>query len=147
MLDWDEILNEPTDETYHPHIIESAYSGKYIEATTYEGQTALHIASNLNLHGSIESLLNTGADINAMDIYGNTPLHNAIILQAVDVTKKLILSGANLFEVNHKGLKPFDYCDENNLCLPVYQRLYERKKIDYNKQLNDYITSKPKELL
>ena len=142
MIDWDEILNEPTDETYHPHIIKSAYSGKYIEATTYEGETALHIASNLNLHGSIEPLLNTGAHINAVDIYGNSSLHNAIIFNAIDAAKKLIVLGADLFAVNHKSLKPFDLCEENNLCLPLYERLLEKNKIDYNPTLNDYLKRK-----
>jgi len=142
MIDWDELLNEPTDETYHPHIIESAYSGKYIEATTYDGATALHIASNLNLHRSIQPLLNTGADIQSVDIHGNSPLHCAIQHQAFETAKELILQGADLFAVNHQSIKPFDLCDETNLCFPLYERLYEREKIDYNLRLNEHIKNK-----
>jgi ankyrin repeat protein len=135
------------DETYHPHIIESAYSGKYIQATTYEGQTALHIASNLNLHGSIQPLLNTGADINAVDMYGNSSLHNAIMFRSVDVAKKLIVLGADLFAVNHKSLKPFDLCEEDNLCTPLYARLLEKNKIDYNLNLNVYLKRKKTQIV
>ncbi len=145
MIDWEEILNEPNDETYHPHIIESAYSGKYVEATTYEGSTALHIASNLDLHDNIKSLIETGADINAKDMFGFTPLHKAIMGQSLKTAAKLIVLKADMYAVDSKGMKPFDYCDETNRCFTLYKQLYQKNKIDYNDYLNKLIVEKNSE--
>ena len=139
MIDWEEILSEPTDETYHPHIIESAYSGKYVEATTYEGSTSLHIASSLDLHDNIESLIDTGADINRKDMFGFTPLHKAIISQSMKSAAKLIVLKADLYATDSKAMKPFDYCDETNTCFTLYKQLFEANKIDYNANLNKII--------
>ena len=38
-------------------------------------QTALHLATNLNLPGIVEDLLLAGADVDLQDINGNTPFH------------------------------------------------------------------------
>lgn len=143
MIDWEEILSESNDETYHPHIIESAYSGKYIEATTYEGSTSLHIASNLDLHDNIKSLIDTGAItgaiIDAKDMFGQTALHKAIINLSMKSAAKLIVLGADMYATDIKACKPFDYCDKNNTCFTLYKQLFEANKIDYNENLNTII--------
>lgn len=81
-------------------------------------QTILHFAVNNNYYESIVILLENGAEVNAVDLYGITPLHllfkyghertfqkNALIT--------LLDNGANVNSVDHDGWKPFHYTYQN----------------------------------
>jgi uncharacterized protein len=51
-------------------------------------------------------LANEGADINALDSFGNTPLHTAVAWQADQTTKYLLLRGADVRLRNLSGNSP-----------------------------------------
>jgi ankyrin repeat protein len=75
-----------------------------------DGRTPLHTACrkqnrNLNL---LKSLLQDGADINAVDMWGNTPLHT-VVVHYKHVAKFLLDNGASVNARNKEGLTPLLY--------------------------------------
>lgn len=133
MIDFEALMAEPNDSsTYHPHIIESAYSGMWIDATTYQGSTPLHIASNLNLHKQIDSLLETGGNINCINYMGETPLHCAIQWDNMETAYKIITNDKQVvdFTITDKnGGVAFDYCEYDSKCYRLYDTLIKRNMI------------------
>lgn len=72
-------------------------------------QTVLHVAcesKDEDDHKSIEVLLRSGADINAQDRKGNTPLHMACQRINESVVETLLRSGADVSVVNDEGRTP-----------------------------------------
>lgn len=61
--------------------------GANIHQTTYRGQTALHLACMYHRERTVRLLLEHGADANALDNFGSTPMSmmNIEILPAVEV--------------------------------------------------------------
>ena len=75
-----------------------------IEARNSKGQTPLHGATN---HKIVKDLVAAGADINAFDKNGNTPLHVMIMAGAVPAVQLLLQAGANVTLKNsYKGDTP-----------------------------------------
>jgi ankyrin repeat protein len=75
-----------------------------------DGSTSFHIActkqnSNLDF---LKSLLQDGADINAVDKWGNTPLHS-VVKHYKHVVKFLLDSGASVNARNKDGQTPLLY--------------------------------------
>jgi ankyrin repeat protein len=69
--------------------------GAWIHARReYSGDTALHIAAANLRCGAIDELLKAGADPNAQNRAGRTPLHEAAFHCTPDVWNKLIEGGA-----------------------------------------------------
>ena len=64
-----------------------------LEAVDDKGRTDLHHAATLNLPGLATSLLHSGADVNAKDKDGLTPLHSASVGNAVEVRKFCCTAG------------------------------------------------------
>jgi ankyrin repeat protein len=63
---------------------------------SYNAETALHIAVERKLYTTMILLLEMGADVNAQDKYGNTPLHRAVKIQdASYLISILIENGAD----------------------------------------------------
>lgn len=58
-----------------------------LEAKNQEGQTAVHLASQMNKNNILEKLIVSGANVNCRDTQGFTPLH-----VCVEVTRFLISS-------------------------------------------------------
>ena len=54
----------------------------------------------------VELLLNSGAEVNAQDVDGNTPLHVAAANNGLGIVKVLIQRGANLHAKNKAGKSP-----------------------------------------
>ncbi len=67
------------------------------------GATALHWASSRR---AVKALLRAGADIEAVDDAGDTPLTYAVLSPSLDAIVELLLSGANPDAVNFEGLTP-----------------------------------------
>lgn len=131
-LDWDDILSQPNDEWYCPQILESAQSGIWVLDRFPDGNTALHVAANLNLHKNIDSLLQTGANINMTNSIGHTALFNAIIWDNLEFAYKLItnqMQPISLIHIDFDGKTAFDYCEHGSKCFELYETLVNKNKI------------------
>ena len=64
---------------------------------------ALHLAAKNGHLAIVKTLIRAGADLDAPDIYGNTPLQVAIINKKSEVAITLIKKGAKINEVNNQG--------------------------------------------
>ena len=100
-------------------------------------------------HERIQSLLDAGADVNACDWQGNTPLHQAIIACLPDgrysdidkVIEVLLEGGANANAQNNHGETPLDIVKRNkHLKKDAYCRLYE--VFESQKSINNLLDSK-----
>lgn len=77
------------------------------------GKTAI-ISAVENSKGSVELLINSGANINARDIYGNTPLLVAILKKDTATAALLLEKGANPNVKNNYGETPIMLAAKNN---------------------------------
>ncbi len=68
--------------------------------------TALHMAARRGNVDVIAALLECGADIEARDSVGDTPLRRAVNCNKVDAAKLLLASGADAHSIGSKGLTP-----------------------------------------
>jgi ankyrin repeat protein len=101
------------DKGEHPEVIQRLLSlGANPDIRNYKGKTALHCAAKAGFIRVIEVLLENGADVNAADHTGETPLFDAIRSTIKDGAKKiatvdaLLSSGADPNFENHKGITP-----------------------------------------
>jgi hypothetical protein len=70
--------------------------------------TELHQAAGINYTTRIQELIDGGADVNARDEYGNTPLHVAGLTVAGDAFRVLLEAGADPDAKNDIGNTPLD---------------------------------------
>ena len=78
-----------------------------------------------NLH-AVEILLDMGADINSLDIWGASPLHRAAAVASNPDTVELLLSrGARLDAVDTRGLTPLHMAAMSNVMPDVLQLLLD----------------------
>jgi ankyrin repeat protein len=68
--------------------------------------TALHMAARRGNVEIAEALLESGADIEAPDSLGETPLRRAVNCDKTDVAKLLLARGADMHSKGSKGLTP-----------------------------------------
>jgi hypothetical protein len=73
------------------------------------GRRPLNWAALRNNTAMLELLLDAGADINAKNLSGFTPVHHAVEGNAIDALKLLIAKGADLTLRNGAGLTPLDF--------------------------------------
>ena len=66
-------------------------------------QAALHIAATKGLVDMARVLLETGANVNALDADRNTPLHLAAKNGRLECARALLLAGASANALNAKG--------------------------------------------
>ena len=78
------------------------------------GNTALHYAAKYGMFEETAMLLACGADINAKNIYGETPLVEAVNARQAELEKLLILQGADVSELK-KREKATENCRELDL--------------------------------
>jgi ankyrin repeat protein len=77
-------------------------------------QTALHLASGNNLLETCKELIRRGADVNAIDANGNTPLYEAAGFGNAEICELLLLNGAmpSLSIKNRDGYTPLLEAEE-----------------------------------
>ncbi|KAK6506350.1 hypothetical protein TWF506_011266 [Arthrobotrys conoides] len=80
-----------------------------VEWRDKSGLTALSIAAKAGNDANINILLDSGADINAVDPLGNTPLHYASAYGHLKAMRTLMDRGANFDVRNREGWYPKDY--------------------------------------
>jgi len=66
-------------------------------------QTLLHIAARKNLLDCVKYLIENGADINALDRYSDTPLHDVAYMGHNSIIEYLLERGADKEHINHDG--------------------------------------------
>ena len=104
------------------------------------GSTALHIAAHYNNLIAIQKLLELGADINAVNIHGQTALHMAVIQGNLEIIK--ILRNTKIVADN-SGNTPVAYCRNNTdirkmLINPLYDILLQLSKGTFNEAEQNY---------
>jgi ankyrin repeat protein len=86
------------------------------QANTQEeenGDTALHLASfNRGDPHLAELLIRYGANIEARNNEGDTPLISAVLQQNVPFVEVLLQHGADMYAKNAEGRSPFDYANK-----------------------------------
>lgn len=81
------------------------YGGHIVNAKDDYGRTALHKASLYGRKDTVKALLDSGADVNAKDIDGETPLYKAVWNGgAVDVVELLLNYGADIDAKSRNGM-------------------------------------------
>lgn len=73
------------------------------------GNTALFGTVLISNREVMSELLASGANINAVNNHGNTPLHLAVNNRMADIIPLMVQKGANLNQMNHNGLTPLAY--------------------------------------
>jgi hypothetical protein len=107
--------------------------------------TPLHWACKLNNFSALKILLNF-YDINAKDIFGNTPLHYSVMNQNLIITNYLLSKGASPYITNISNLSPIDLSKGNEKILYLFNKFYKSKlKNIQNIQLKELILSNLKQ--
>jgi len=90
----------------------------------------IHLAMQTKNKNIIETLVNHNADLNVVDVFGDTPLNMAVKFNLFDITKLLLYKGAEQF-----------YSDKNVLFYPIETAINE-KKYDFVKLFLQYSHTK-----
>jgi len=107
--------------------------------------TPLHWACKLNNFAALKIFLNF-YDINAKDIFGNTPLHYSVMNQNLIITNYLLSKGASPYITNISNLSPIDLSKGNEKILHLFNKFYKSKlKNIQNIQLKELILSNLKQ--
>ena len=66
-----------------------------VKITNINGRTLLHHAAESGSWGCVDALIGHGADVNAVDNTGETPLHRAMSRRRLEASKVLLEAGAD----------------------------------------------------
>jgi len=85
-----------------------------INAQDADGKTALNIVTFYKADPSLaELLISYGANVNQPDTFNQTPLHNALAADAIDIAGQLLESGADIKFENDEGQTPLDLAQQD----------------------------------
>lgn len=88
---------------FNTSIDTSNHAGATVSTTN---KTGLHVcAEQGNIH-AVHHLLSYGADIDAIDEYGRTPLHYAVTNKHIDIVRLLVERGATTTIADINGANP-----------------------------------------
>lgn len=105
---------------------------------TYLHQIASNYIPEANLvQEYAKILIDNGADVNAKNIVGDTPLMVAISRNKKELLEILLENGASANEQNKNGETPYYLATVNLLSLPVYQQLKQYEAPDFEKKTKD----------
>ena len=80
-----------------------------VKAKDEAGYTPLHQAANIGSSALAQLLLDSGADINALNLQLNTPLHEAIRAKKLEVARLLVEKGADIQRQNINQKSPLHF--------------------------------------
>jgi hypothetical protein len=107
--------------------------------------TPLHWACKLNNFAALKILLNF-YDINAKDIFGNTPLHYSVMNQNLIITNYLLSKGASPYITNISNLSPIDLSKDNKKISQLFNKYHKNKQKNIqNIQLKELILANLKQ--
>jgi len=107
--------------------------------------TPLHWACKLNNFAALKIFLNF-YDINAKDIFGNTPLHYSVMNQNLIITNYLLSKGASPYITNISNLSPIDLSKDNKKISQLFNKYHKNKQKNIqNIQLKELILSNLKQ--
>ena len=90
-----------------PVIKQLCHHGAHVNVKTNYGETPLHEAARnppqSGVESSIQFLIFNGADIEAVDHWGQTPISKAVQCKFFESVKELVHAGANLFTKDREG--------------------------------------------
>ena len=87
---------------------------KYIVEKNSLGQTPIALAAQKNMGPLIHQMITLGGSFMEPDYDGNTPLHHAVIHNALDAMQVLLTHGANTNTTNRRGETPQDIARKYN---------------------------------
>uniref|UniRef100_A0A5F4W9T3 Neurogenic locus notch homolog protein 1 n=1 Tax=Callithrix jacchus TaxID=9483 RepID=A0A5F4W9T3_CALJA len=113
-----------------------------LDARMHDGTTPLILAARLAVEGMLEDLINSHADVNAVDDLGKSALHWAAAVNNVDAAVVLLKNGANKDMQNNK--------EETPLFLAAREGSYETAKVllDHfaNRDITDHMDRLPRDI-